>query len=82
MKNVAIAIIKINQIGGGHATLNEWQVIIFRRDGSSKEMGLVAQLRSCLVDQILQPGSGVAVPIYIQIRIANHVSQQKCLDVL
>src|SRR5260370_39959701 len=82
MEDVAVAVVEINQIGAGHTMLDERQMVILHRDRPPKEVRLVAQFRSRLVDQILKPGSGVAVAVDIEVGVANHVSQQEYFYVL
>src|SRR6266849_7895354 len=82
MEDVAVAVVEINQIGAGPTMLDERQMVILHRDRPPKEVRLVAPFRSSLVDQILKPGSGVAVAVDIEVGVANHVNQQEYFYVL
>src|SRR5712692_6564340 len=81
-EDVVIAIIEINQVDAGHAEMHERSVIVFFPDGSSEEMGLVAQPRGCLINHVFEPGRGVGIAIDVQVGVTDHIGQQECLDLL
>ena len=72
----------VNQVGRGHAALDERQVIVFHRDGSAEEVRLVAHTGRGLVDQIFQPRSGLLVAFNVQVGVPDHVFQEERLYLL
>src|SRR6266851_6867442 len=48
VKDIAVAVIQVNEVGTGNPTAHEWQVVVVYSEGSSVEMRLVAQPRRCL----------------------------------
>src|SRR5579872_7600630 len=64
---IVVAVVEIDQVSAGHASLHEGDVVVLVARLLSKEIRLPAVFRGGLVNQVLQPGRGVQVALDVQI---------------
>src|SRR5271166_2198502 len=57
-EDIVVTIIEVNQVGRGHASFYERNVIVtYARQGTCKKVRLIAEPRRGLIDYVFQPGS-------------------------
>ena len=74
------SVIKIDQIHCGDARIDERHVVIIGSIPAVHKILAVAQALGNVEDQTTQPGRGAAFAGYAELRITNHVNQDKSLN--
>jgi len=70
-------VVEIDDVDGGHAGLQEGQVVVFDRHRFADEAGLVAKAAGDVPDDVGQPRRGVGFAPDVQVAIADHVEQDQ-----
>src|SRR5208282_6923739 len=81
-EDIVVAVVEVDKIGAGYAPLHKGNMIVLHSHSSCEKMRLIAKSCSGLIHHVFEPWSRVGIVLNIQIRIAHHICQQECLDLL
>src|SRR3979409_1958036 len=79
-EDVVVPVAKVDQVGTGHASLFEGNVIVSDLVGAAEKVRLVPQSSRGFIYDAFEPGSGIQIAIDIEIGISDHIRKQERFD--
>src|SRR5215469_1208765 len=72
-----VAVGEVNEVHGGNTSFHKRNVIVEDLQFAAEKMGLISQTLGRLINNFLQPSSGIRFAFDVQVCVADHIGQDE-----